>query len=303
MRRFLVASLAFVVGLSVAGSARSAERVRFGYKAQAVDRTVNQTVSFTMELKSSTVQGNKTVEEHESRVSRKQLRSVTVLESAAHWPTKVKVAYTSSDQETKVDGDESKKVSQAVAGKTYVVSRRDKDAKLQIAYDDGKTPPADELDLVASSMDTIGRPNPLGEFLGGREVAIGETLSMSPAIAAQILGFDPSLGQVTKFELTLAKIVEKDGAKCGEFDAMVDLRSSDPAGPATRFRGKMVLEVATCRGVEAEFAGPVSFVENHGPAVARIQVRGAGALRMQYTSSRPKANSEIQQTSGSSPRK
>ena len=114
---------------------------------------------------------------------------------------------------------------QVVAGKTYRC-RRDGDALL-ITDADGKIPPLAEYEIVAQNMETLGRPNPLAEFLVGRTVAVGERLALPNEVAEKLLGLGGEMGQVTRFELTLQEIKSIDGATCAAFQASIEAASND----------------------------------------------------------------------------
>jgi hypothetical protein len=265
---------------------------RFTFVAPAVGRTAEQEVAFTLQLKATTVQAGRTIDEVESKIARRQARSTTVLATKDGRITKVRVAYRTASQEASGQrrGEPAAPpatADQAVAGKTYLVARENESDPLSITDEQGKTPPDEERQIVANNMDAIGRPSALGKFLNGRTIRVSQSVEVPSDVANQLLGFDDAVGKVTKFEMTLARVAPCGGVSCGEFETNIQLKSADAAGHATHFRGRMVVEVATCRGVESEFAGPVSFVENHGTAGAGFQVFSVGALKVRTASSSP----------------
>ncbi|MEX2187995.1 MAG: hypothetical protein WD875_14415 [Pirellulales bacterium] len=268
---------------------------RFTHRAPAVGRTAEQDATFTLQLKATTVQGGTTVDEVESKLTRRQTRSTTVLSADDGRVTKVRVKFREAEQEVSGErrGGESipaARADQAVAGKTYIVARAKPGDALTIADEQGKEPPEEEHRLVASSMDAVGRANVLGTFLDKRTVRVGQTVEMPRDAASEMLGFDKAVGEVAKFEMTLARVANRGGTLCGEFETRIEIQSPDAAGQSTRFRGRMIVEVGTCRSVEADFAGPVSFVENHGTAATGFQVLSVGALRVRVTSTSPTAD-------------
>lgn len=258
---------------------------QFTFKSPAVGRTTEQDILFALELKATTVQGGTKVDEIESKLSRRQTRSITILAAHEGRVTKARVAYRSAEQE--VTGQrsagqppETVRATQPISGKAYLVAREKPAEALTVTDEKGNAPSEEEQKLVANSMDAIGRDNVLGKFLDGRTIRVGHSVEMPAADANDLLGFDKAVGQVSKFELTLTRVSHRGDVLVGEFETRIELNSPDPMGQATRFRGKMVVEVDTCRSLEAEFAGPVSFVDRHGPAAGGYQVFSVGALRM-----------------------
>jgi hypothetical protein len=257
----------------------------FTFKTPAIDRSIDQNLEFVLDLKATTMQGGMKVDEVESKLSRRQTRRVTVLATSEGRVTKARVTYRAAIQEVsgKRAGHEpipAAKGDQPISGKTYLVAREKPTAELTVTDEKGAKPGEEEARLVANSMDAIGRDNILGKFLNGRTIRVGHAVEMPAKDANEMLGFDKAVGEVSKFELTLSRISRREEGLVGEFETRIELNSADPTGHATRFRGKMIVEVDTCRSVEAEFAGPVSFVDNHGGTAASFQVFSVGALRM-----------------------
>jgi hypothetical protein len=263
----------------------------FTFAAPVAGRTVEQDVTFALGLKETTVQGKSTVQDVESKLTRRQVRSLTVLAASEGRITKARVTYKTAEQEVgqKRAGEAlaMKPIPQANAGKTYLISREKPEDELSITDESGKAPPDDERKLVLSSMDAIGRPNPIGKFLHDRVLRVGQTVEVPNDLANELLGLDGAVGKVTKFEMAFTRASNRGGILCGEFETRIDLQSDGPAGQSTRFRGRMIVEVNTCRAIEAEFAGPVSFVENHGTAGAGFQVFSVGTLRVKSILSKP----------------
>jgi ethanolamine utilization microcompartment shell protein EutS len=257
----------------------------FTFKTPAVDRSVDQNLEFVLDLKATTMQGGAKVDEVESKLSRRQTRRVTVLATSEGRVTKARVTYRAAMQEVsgKRVGEEpipAAKGDQPISGKTYLVEREKPTAELTVTDEKGAKPNEEETRLVSNSMDAIGRDNILGKFLNGKTIRVGHTVEMPAKDANEMLGFDKAVGDVSKFELTLSRVSSVGEGLVAEFETRIELNSADPTGHSTRFRGKMVVEVDTCRSIEAEFAGPVSFVDNHGGTAASFQVFSVGALRM-----------------------
>lgn len=256
----------------------------FAFRAPAAGRETVQDVTFSLQLKSTTVQRGATVEEVETKLTRRQTRLTTVLATDEDRVTKARVLYRVAEQEA--DGKRGGKAipaartAHAVSGKTYIVARAKPADALSIADDKGQEPPPEERDLVAANMDAIGRDNVLGKLLDRRTIRVGQTVEVPRDAVGALLGLDRAMGEVARFDLTLARVARRGDALCGEFDTRIELAPVDAGGQATRFRGRMVVEIDTCRLVEADLAGPVSLVENHSLATSAYQVFSAGVLSM-----------------------
>jgi hypothetical protein len=267
----------------------------FKFRPPVVGRSAEQEVAFSLQLTSTTVQGGVTVDEVESKLTRRQIRVTEVLAIEDGRVTKARVTYRVAEQQTsgkRRDGGAIpvSKAAQAVAGKTYIVWRAKPDDVLSIADEHGRQPPEEERTLVAGSLDAIGRINALGKFLDGRVLRVGQRIEIPRDAAREMLGFDKAMGQVAKFEMTLSRVANRGETPCGEFDTSIELTSPDADGQSTRFHGRMVVEVGACHSIEADFAGPVSFVENRSVAQSAYQVRSVGVLRVQMTSSPAKTD-------------
>ena len=126
-----------------------------------------------------------------------------------------------------------KEIVQPVEGKTYLLTRDGE--RLIVKYTDGTIPPAEEFEIVFGSLQSLGRPNPLAEFLLNRGFRIGESIELPLSLAQQMLGFGSELGEVTRFELTLKEDQGDRGSPlcgvrfeypCGRHAAQSDFNAS-----------------------------------------------------------------------------
>ena len=69
----------------------------------------------------------------------------------------------------------------------------------------GSVPPLDEYEIVALNMESLGRPNPLADFLAGKTLTVGQRIALPNEVAEKLMGLGGEMGEVTQFELTLAK--------------------------------------------------------------------------------------------------
>ena len=95
-------------------------------------------------------------------------------------------------------------IADPVVGKTYHCERTDQ--QLTVTTPEGLVPPLAEYKVVTRAMESLGKPNPLANFLANKTVAVGERLELPAEVAQQVLGFDEKMGDVEKFTLTLTSI-------------------------------------------------------------------------------------------------
>jgi hypothetical protein len=157
----------------------------------------------------------------------KQRRAVTTSEVQAGLTVAVTVRYLEATKQMVVSDrpasdsaiadakESSHPTAQPVQGKSYHCRREAGDkGQLLVTDERGIVPPTTEYEIVAQNMETIGRANPLAEFLAGRSVAVGETLKLPRDAADRMFNLSEQFGDVTCFDLTLRKTLTVDGAQC-----------------------------------------------------------------------------------------
>ena len=164
-----------------------------------------------------------------------------------------------------------------IEGKSYVVKHRGTD--LVVTDPTGKTVSEDEQKLVASSMDAVGRPSPLGTLLDGKKIAIGEKLKLPKDMASDLLGVKDSGNEAQKVELTLdSTSTDEDGRHLAKFNMLVVLK--DAEGPAMDVKGTIQIEPDTCQIAEASFEGPVSMHQQEGPKGHTFDIDSRGTMKV-----------------------
>ena len=166
--------------------------------------------------------------------------------------------------------------SQPVEGKAYRCRRTDE--KLDVADEQGNIPPLDAYKIVAQNMETLGRVNPLAEFLGGRTVSVGEKISVPHGVAERLLGLGDEFGQVSRFDLVLKEVKTAGGTQCAVFTASIDAASTNASQMRMQVDGQLVIQASTCRAVEANFSGPIGMSETRGSLTEQYQMTGTGRI-------------------------
>lgn len=252
----------------------------------------SQSLQCDLQLNMSIRQGGQIVQEQKQGIVRSQQRQLTILQVERDKPLKAEVRYLGSKVSVHTDGSAAQDISQSIVGKTYMVTRDGEN--LTITYPDGAAPPADELEMVMSNMETFGLPNPIAEFFHGKKVRVGETLKLPAHLAQELLGFAETPGGASGFQLKLQEVrpaAKKGLSPVAVFD--IELQADNPAdasGVQMELAGQLEMEVATCRSRAVRLKGPVVSEETHGPEEGQFQVRSEGqidvAVKAEYSASR-----------------
>ena len=114
-------------------------------------------------------------------------------------------------------------------------------------------------------------------------------------LAADLFGVGEAVGDVSYFEVTLAKTRQVRGATCAVLEAKIEAKSPLGTGVEMLVSGKFLVEIDTCRTLAIELSGDVAVVETHGPAGGEYTVEGKGTMRVaieaQYGSARARTTS------------
>jgi hypothetical protein len=261
--------------------------VRFGRREPQVGDQLEQALSVAVQLDTLLRQGTTVVERSKSAMRREQRRTVTTTHVDHGMTVAVLVRYTQARKETAAGSStgklgESSLAPQSVEGKSYRC-RRDGETLL-VTDEAGKIPPLAESEIVTQNMETLGRPNPLADFLSGKTLTVGQQLAVPNEVAEKLLGLGGEMGGVTRFELTLANVIEIDGATCAEFRASIEAASNDSSQMRLVVEGPLVIQVETCRAVAANFTGPIGMSETRGSLTATYQMAGTGNMTVSIAS-------------------
>jgi hypothetical protein len=263
------------------------ESVRFARRAPAVGDQLKQSLAVKLQLDTLVRQGGEVLEQTKTSIGRQQRRLVTTTEVDGGRATAAIVRYALAKKQldtgpTKNDISQGPATPEPVEGKAYRC-RRVAD-ELQIVDSDGNIPPLDEFQIVARNMEWLGRPNPLAEFLAGRTVRVGESFELPQEVAEKLLGLGDTLGEVSRFGLTLDSVQAVDGTPCAVFRASIDAASSDSSQMRLQLDGLLVVETATCRAVQADLVGPIGMSETRGSLTATYQMSGTGKMTVHIAS-------------------
>lgn len=259
--------------------------VRFSQEPPRVGDRFVQRVDVAMDVHTRITQSGQIANESTDAVRRRQQRVLDVLEVAEGRAVKFRASFPHSRRQSPELAGGRELVAQPIEGKSYLAYR--KGDQLLVADLSGRTPPADELKLVAEALENVGKPNPLAELLLTRPLAVGERILVPRETAKSLLGLKDQVGDVRRFELTLLR-VESVASEAGQspravFQARIDVRANDVSPMSMNLVGELAVEVDTCRLLRGEFHGPVdmSSVERTEGGIFQYSAVGELAISTQ----------------------
>jgi hypothetical protein len=234
---------------------RTGQLVEFAPATTIVGEKVLQRVGMELNLHTVIKQSGKVAHDGTTALRRRQERTIEVVEVVEGRARQAKVSYALSRVMAPENNEPTAESTQPVEGKTYFITRQAE--RLLVTDSEGAIPTQQEYEIVVNSMDTFGQPNPLAQFLLSKQIRVGERLEIPQNIAGDMMGFD-SLGEVQKFELLLSEVKSVNGKQCAVFVATI-VAQGKPENPLNvQATGNVVIELATCRTLEATLSGPLA---------------------------------------------
>ncbi len=261
--------LSLILTMSAPSDAAPPETVHFTKRPAEVGDQLDQTIGTQMLLDLRSRRGKEILEQSKVNSRRQQHRQVTATRLEAGRVVQASVHFFTA---SKSHNDQT--IADPVVGKTYHC-RRTGD-QLTITTTDGQVPPLPEYKVVARAMDSLGKPNPLANFLAGKTVTVGESIELPAEVAQRTLGFDKKMGDVEKFTLTLKSIDQS----IAHFDAQIEATGSGSSQMRLLIGGPLLIESGSCRVVSAKLSGPIGLAETRGSAGHIYQIEGTGSLRV-----------------------
>ncbi len=283
--RVLPAWLLVLAG--IASMAQGAEQFRFTYVPLAVGDEASETTHVALDLKTVLSQDGEVINMTEQAVERNEHAVAQRLAPAEGESAKARITYETSEQTTSERGGGTHGDERPVSGKTYIVARQGK--ALAITDEQGQVPSDKERLIVARTAENLGRPNPLGAFLNGRTVVVGQTVRLPQEFTEKLLsGWDESLAKIP-VDVILMGTQRVDGQRCALFHTLPQglavsdgsgAKSPDRVAPRTPIQGKFLIEIETCRVAQVEIDGPVATAEKRGQEGQQFDVRRKGKLQV-----------------------
>lgn len=264
---------AIFVSHTTAAQAAPPDEFRFTYRPLAVGDEAHETVRYAIDLKTVRSQDGQVIDFNEQTAVRDEQSLVLRLKPDAGQSAKVRLTYEQSQQTTQPRAGAEQSTDRPVAGKSYIGARQGEE--LLITDEQGVEPPEEEREIVARTLENLGRPNPLGVFFNGRSMKIGQRVQLPADYSEKLLkAWDPALAK-EPLEVMLMGTERVDGQLCA-------LLHTPPAASGKRnpVDCKFVIELATCRPALVELRGPVNSSEQHGAPGEEFDVRRKGKLQI-----------------------
>ncbi len=259
-------------------AAQASEVVRFRKQASQVGDVSRHVIDCALEADLEISQGDQLVDSSRHGMRRHQDRSLTITALSVGRPTGARMEYHTATKSTTSRDNPPRSQDEPVAGKTYLVTRLA--TELQITDSGGRVPPPEELAIVQANVQTFGLPNPLADYFAERTVRVGQVLQLPKDIAQHLLGFAGTSGEVNRFAMKLIETPRIDGAACAVFETLVQTTSHEQGHMTLLMKGRLTMQVNTCRTVAVSISGPVAISETRGPPQGRFTVNTSGTLNV-----------------------
>lgn len=259
-------------------AAAGADQVTFAQQAAQVGDRVAQTLGVELQIHTTITQAGQQAHQGQTSLKRRQQRFVEVLEIANGRVRRAHVTFPLARVTSPENEDPEQETVQPVEAKSYFVTRDGE--RLLVTDTAGAIPAQAEFEIVVTSLQNLGQPNPLIKFLLNRTIRIGDRLQLPQAIAEQLMGFGDQFGKVEQFELALKSIEEIDGQRCAVFGSTIEA-VGEPANPVRiKAFGQVVIQAATCRVVRAELSGPLTLSSAEHTPAGSFEYKAQGNMRL-----------------------
>ena len=256
--------------------------VTFSQQTARVGDRVSQTVGVELDVETTITQAGQQAHSSETSMRRRQQRRIEIVALEKERVCRALVTYPLSRITTSESDDPGKEIVQAVEAKSYFVTRQGE--QLLVTDRQGSLPPKKEFEMVATSLQNFGLPNPLVKFLLGRTVRVGERLVLPQEIGEQLMGFGGELGKVEKFELELKAIRTIDEQPCAVFAATIEAEGQEASPVRIHAHGQIVIQTETSRVVLAKLSGPLTLSAVEQTAEGPFEYAARGGMRVSIAS-------------------
>ncbi|MEM8943873.1 MAG: hypothetical protein AAGD11_01725 [Planctomycetota bacterium] len=258
-------------------STADATAVTFAQQPARVGDRVAQTVEVELQLNTSITQAEQQAHESKNGMSRRQQRFVEVLEVVDGNVRRAHVTYPLSRTTSTENDQPADEIVQPVEQRSYFVTREG--SSLYVTDADGAIPSRDEFEIIVTSLQNLGRPNPLIKYLVGK-FCIGDQLRLSRETAEQLMGLGGQFGRVEEFVLELKSVGEIEGKRCAVFSSSIKA-VGEPTNPVRIHAfGQMAIQIDTCRIVSAEISGPMTMSIVEKTPQGDFQYSAQGTMRL-----------------------
>lgn len=257
-------------------SSSAQQQITFRKRSTQVGDQTDQLLVVHTELNSTVRLAKTEIEKSSVKDVRKLQRRVTATEVQQGRMLAARVKFVASENETHIDQQPATTKREPVVGKTYQC-RRDGE-NILVTDEQGQLPPLAEYEIVARTMESLGKPNPIADFFKGKTIAVGQAVAMPPELAQQLLGLGNAIDTVHQFDFALTSIQPVAEGSNAVFQVLLEASSHENGQMRMQLEGTMVIQSNGCRLVSAELAGPIGMAESMVRAENTFHVTGTGQL-------------------------
>jgi hypothetical protein len=262
----------------------AARQVTFERRAPCAGDRANQMLTVEIAVHNHIRRGQQKVGETDTSMIQRVERLITTDEVQNDRTVGAQIRYVVSERVMKADAEDEAVIQDPIAGKAYLC-RRDGE-RLTVTDEAGHLPTLAEFKIVADSMESLGKPNPLAEFLAGRTIGVGETFTLPDEVAQQFaLRMGDGIDNDERFDLTLARIEDVDGRQCAEFQTLLEASETGSRQMKMQLEGTMTIELDSCRMVKADLSGPIGLAETAMSMGEPYHITGTGRMSFEIVSS------------------
>lgn len=271
----------------------SAQVVRFTNQPAQINDVASQSIECDLDADRTIRQHNQVVDSSKQQLRRQQVRTVMVLETVKGKATRAKISYVQSTTKVKVQGNSVAEAKQPIEGKTYLVARAGE--QLIVTDEIGQPISEEESKILLPQLNSFGKPNPLAQFLNGKQIKVGDSIDVPDEVATELLGLTGNAGKTDQLALRLTSIKADGGVNCAVFETL--LRShSDESSISLLMKGELIIDPRTCRTRSIQMHGPIAISERRGPAQGRFTVSTNGSLKVAVRNEHQSAATAARQT-------
>jgi len=248
----------------------------FGYQPSKPGDAFEHQHRAKLELATAVRQAGQTASQRTESILRQQQYHVALLAPAEGETARAKIVYRQAQESRREHlSNQAESESLPTDGQTYLVCRID--GKLSVFTPQAQPAAPAEAQLVERTLRSLGQRNPLGYFLNGKRVAVGQSLKMPPELSRELWDFGAELGVADQCELTLREIVDRPSGPCGRFDLTV--HSAHERGQLD-LQGTVLVETSTCRTLESDLQGSFRSETRRGPAGYEFSLERSGKMHV-----------------------
>jgi hypothetical protein len=253
-----------------------AEGLAFRYRASRPGDQAHHRYESALELDTSIHQAGQRASQRTESIRRRKRYHVALLAPGPGESARAKIVFQSAHEDRReTDSAAVESSSLPVDGRTYLACRIDQ--RLAVYDTRGQGAPPEESQWVERTLRSLGQRNPLGAFLDGQRISVGQRLTLPVELARELWDFGEELGVADHCELVLREVAQRPTGSCGRFEIVV--RAAHDGGRLD-LAGHLVVQASTCRTLESSLRGSFASRSRRGPAGWEFSLERSGQIEV-----------------------